>query len=131
MNVGVRWQELAGYLTVRTQDQVSPFLDLHYLYGLARADLPQAAQLLQHMEQHAQAVAGTYPAWLQVALPAARGIVAHLRHDRTRATQQLSLALPRLFEIGGSHAQRDWFAQICEANSNSSSSSSPISIARS
>ncbi len=128
VNVGGRWQELAPYLAVRAHDQVSPFLNLHYLYGLARAGLPQAAVLLQHMEQHARAVAGTYPAWLQVALPAAHGIMAHLQHDRARAARQLGLALPRLAEIGGSHAQRDWFAQICQANSVPSSI--PISSSR-
>ncbi len=129
VNVGGRWQELAPYLAVRAHDQVSPFLNLHYLYGLARADLPQAAVLLQHMEHHARAIAGTYPAWLQVALPAAHGIMAHLQHDRARAARQLGLALPRLAEIGGSHAQRDWFAQICQANSVPSShpTSSPQS----
>ncbi len=131
VNVGGRWQELGRYLAVRTNDQISPFLDLHYLYGLARADLPQTAELLQHMAHHAQAVAGTYPAWLQVAMPAAHGILAHLQHDSARAAQQLGLALPRLAEIGGSHAQRDWFAQICHANSRSNSSSTPISNSRS
>jgi len=35
-----RWRELADWLAVRTHDQVLPFLDLQYLYGLARADRP-------------------------------------------------------------------------------------------
>ena len=116
VDVGDRWQNLTTYLTGRTADQVSPFLDLHYLYGLARAGLPQADELLRQMQRHAMAVASHYPAWLQVAMPAAQGIVAHLRHDRPRAWQQLGMALPRLAEIGGSHAQRDWFAQIHAAN---------------
>jgi hypothetical protein len=121
VNVGDRWQDLASYLAARTQDQVSPFLDLHYLYGLARAEQggmgPSAsAVLLSHIEAHALTCASSYPAWLQVALPAARGIVAHLQHDRGRAAQQLGLALPHLADIGGSHAQRDWFAQIYQAN---------------
>ena len=133
VDVGERWQDLAAYLAVRTQDQVSPFLDLHYLYGLARAESGAAgiglsgvsgvsgqasasATLLRNIEAHAQACATRYPAWLAVAVPAARGILAHLQHDRARAAQQLGLALPRLTEIGGSHAQRDWFAQIYRAN---------------
>ena len=124
VDVGDRWQDLAPYLTVRTHDQVSPFLDLHYLYGLARSERGNVGQtdpsasntLLRNIETHAQACASSYPAWLQVALPAAHGIVAHLQQDRARAAQQLGLALPRLADIGGSHAQRDWFAQIHQAN---------------
>lgn len=116
VDVGDRWHDLAAYLVGRTADQVSPFLDLHYLYGLARAGLPQADELLLSMQGHARSVEGHYPAWQQVAIPAAHGILAHMRNDRARAREQLGLALPRLTEIGGSHAQRDWFHQIYEAN---------------
>ena len=121
VDVGDRWQDLAHYLKGRTHDQVSPFLDLHYLYGLARSEQGQpgptaSSELLRTIEAHAQACASSYPAWLEVAVPAAHGMVAHLQQDRTRARQQLGLALPRLADMGGSHAQRDWFTQIYQAN---------------
>jgi hypothetical protein len=51
-------------------------------------------------------------AWRAVALPAAAGLLAHARGDPAQAATQLALALPRLREIGGSHAQRDLFQQI-------------------
>jgi hypothetical protein len=50
--------------------------------------------------------------WREVALPAARGMLAHARGDYPAAARWLSLANPRLQEIGGSHAQRDLFGQL-------------------
>ena len=50
--------------------------------------------------------------WQQVALPAAEGLLAHAWGDWATAARQLGTALPRLVEIGGSHAQRDLFHQL-------------------
>ena len=112
IDVGARWEDVATYLTHRTQDQVLPFLDLHYLYGLARAGKPEADVLMRHLQAHALRQGAGGSAWQDVALPAARGLLAHARGDFKRAADQLSQALPRLVEIGGSHAQRDWFEQL-------------------
>ena len=111
--VGDRWAELATWLLPRVQDQVQPFLDLQYLYGLARAGLPQADALLANIEAFAPvAPAAARRAWQQVALPAARGLRAHARGQWADAADQLALALPGLASIGGSHAQRDLFEQV-------------------
>lgn len=120
VDVGSRWQALAGHLAGRTADQVLPFLDLQYLYGLARAGRPEADTLLANIERFAPlAPAETRGAWQQVAVPAARGLVAHARGllspadaDWPAAADALALALPGLAGIGGSHAQRDLFQQI-------------------
>ena len=120
LDVGGRWQALAGHLAGRTADQVLPFLDLQYLYGLARAGRPEADTLLANIERFAPlAPAQTRRVWQQVAVPAARGLVAHARGlldpaaaDWPAAADALGLALPGLVGIGGSHAQRDLFQQI-------------------
>ncbi len=131
VDVGERWQDVADYLTARTHDHVLPFLDLQYLYGLARAGRPEADVLMRNIEAHG---ASTMPAnaygnsvrsaprgpvtkaandaWQRVCLPASRGLLAHAQGDYVRAVDQLGMALPRLMEIGGSHAQRDLFEQI-------------------
>ncbi len=111
-DVGERWQDLGGYLAARVQDQVLPFLDMQYLYGLARAGRAEAASLMRNIEQHADLAPGHgAAAWQQVCVPASRGLMAHAQGDFERAVNELGLALPRLLEIGGSHAQRDLFAQ--------------------
>ena len=113
IDVGDRWQDVAAYLTKRLDDHVLPFLDLQYLYGLARAGRPEADVLLNHIEAFApHAPPSTRDAWQRVCLPAARGLLAHARGDASAAIEGLGLALPRLVEIGGSHAQRDLFEQV-------------------
>ena len=111
--VGERWAELAEYLAGRTADQVQPFLDLQYLYGLARAGRPEADTLLANIGGFAgQAPAASRAAWQRVAVPAAHGLLAHARGRWADAADQLALALPGLASIGGSHAQRDLFEQV-------------------
>ena len=133
VDIGDRWQDLADYLTTRTHDQVLPFLDLQYLYGLARAGRPEADLLMANIEVFctvapcsapdaigsARQVAFTITAdgaaadvWQHVCVPAGRGLLAHARGDYVAAVEMLGSALPRLMEIGGSHAQRDLFEQI-------------------
>lgn len=112
VDVGARWQDVADRLATRTHDQVLPFLDLQYLYGLARAGRPEAALLLGRIEQHAShGPTADRAAWQRAAVPAARGVVAHAQGRFADAAQALGGALPVLVEIGGSHAQRDLFAQ--------------------
>ena len=111
--VGERWDELAGHLSGRVADQVQPFLDMQYLYGLARAGRPEADELMANVERYApQAPLAVREAWQRVAVPACRGLVAHARGHWADAAEHLAQALPRLTAIGGSHAQRDLFEQF-------------------
>jgi hypothetical protein len=113
VDVGNRWQELGTYLAARTHDHVLPFLDLQYLYGLARAGRPEADVLARNIEMFAAtAPAGSRHAWQKVCVPAGRGLLAHARGDYETAVEQVGQALPGLMEIGGSHAQRDLFNQV-------------------
>lgn len=113
VDVGDRWSDLADHLAVRAQDVVQPFLTLQYLYGLARAGRPEADALLAAVGRAAlEAPDFVRETWREVALPAAEGLVAHARGDYPAALRGLRAALPRLAEIGGSHAQRDLFEQL-------------------
>ena len=122
VDVGTRWQDVADHLVARVHDHILPFLDLQYLYGLARAGRPEASTMLGSIEAHClgMAPAGTTApdataiddVWLRVCLPASRGLMAHAQGRHADAVEQLGAALPRLLEIGGSHAQRDLFGQI-------------------
>ncbi len=112
-DVGGRWQALAPWLAPRIHDHVQPFLDLHYLYGLARAGRDEAQAMLASIEAYApDAPVASRAAWVEVGVPAARGLLAHARGDAQQALRGLGEALPRMAEIGGSHAQRDLFGQM-------------------
>lgn len=112
VDVGARWQDVADHVARRGADTTAPFLTLQYLYALERAQRPEAATLLEAIETRAATPAHDRLAWEEVALPAARGIAAHARGEAALAARLLGRALPRLQEIGGSHAQRDFFEQI-------------------
>ncbi len=124
VNVGNRWQDLGNYLVPRVNDQVLPFLDLHYLYGLARARRPEAQSLMNNLIAKGQEKRHQLPqesrrqptdsngVWAQVCLPLAHGLLAHAQSDKRHAVKHMQSAMPRLIEIGGSHAQRDLFEQI-------------------
>jgi hypothetical protein len=113
IDVGSRWQDVADHLAARAEDTVQPFLTLQYLYGLARAGRPQAQILLESVRRQAQhAPMFSRAIWQEVALPACEGLHAYARGDYDHAWHRLGLALPRLAEVGGSHAQRDLFEQI-------------------
>jgi hypothetical protein len=114
MDVGERWQDLGRHLAQREHDHVLPFLDLQYLYGLARAGRSeQARDWLASIEAHALERAGAAAAlWQHVCVPAARGLLAHAGGDWGTAVEALGHALPRMVEVGGSHAQRDLFTQV-------------------
>ena len=115
VDVGSRWTDVADHLALRLADHVLPFLDLQYLYGLARAGRMEAARTLHNnIAAHAATRTDSHErtVWQQVCVPAAHGLLAHAQGDWATAVEKLGVALPRLVEIGGSHAQRDLFHQI-------------------
>lgn len=109
LEAGPRWQDLAPYLEGRLHEHVDPFLDLHYLYGLARAGYDASAhEMLTSMAEYSHE-RPQEPAWREVALPVGRGMVAYGRGDWAEAFRHLGAGLAGLERIGGSHAQRDLF----------------------
>ncbi len=113
MDVGGRWEDVARHMKGRATDTIQPFLTLQYLYGLARAEYDEADRLMQTVEEKAaSSTSFDRLVWQEVALPAARGVLAHARGNYAEAVRWLSIANPRMTEIGGSHAQRDLFGQL-------------------
>ncbi|WP_420243338.1 hypothetical protein [Roseiterribacter gracilis] len=111
--VGARWQELADHLERRIGDRSNAFVDLHTLYGLGRAGRDTAAhQLLLGFAARARRDDARCDVWGEVALPAARALLAHARNRKREALDLLTPLLPRLIAVGGSHAQRDWFDRM-------------------
>jgi hypothetical protein len=103
---------VADHIAARGTDTVNPFLTLQYLYALARADRPESVPLMAAIETRAATPSHDQTAWAEVALPAARAILARAKGDHPTAIRLMGQALPRMAETGGSHAQRDLFEQI-------------------
>lgn len=113
VDVGDRWDDIGQYVKARVNDFVQPLLTMQYLYGLAKAKLPETDKLMDHLRTFiAHAPAITRAAWGEVCLTACEGLLAHARGDYESAFRKMSAAVPRLLEIGGSHAQRGLFDQI-------------------
>ncbi len=113
IDVGERWQDVGEHLAARAHDTVLPFLSMQYLYGLARAGRLEAEVLLRSVRNAAK-MARPYAreVWQDVALPACEGLHAYAQRSFDTAWRRLNVAMPRMIEAGGSHAQRDLFEQI-------------------
>lgn len=114
LDAGGRWKGIAGYLLPRIREHCSPFLDLHYLLGLARAGERQAVtEMLASLEERAErARPFERKAWREAAVPAAHGLVAYADGQWAEAARRLGEARPHLQSVGGSHAQRALFDAI-------------------
>ncbi|TDE36186.1 tetratricopeptide repeat protein [Antarcticimicrobium sediminis] len=113
VDVGDRWNDVAEHMKGRTADFVQPFLTMQYLYGLARAKAPEADAMMANLRGFVEnAPDFVQDTWVNVAVPACEGLLAHARGNHEEVVRKLGSAISRLFEIGGSHAQRDLFEQV-------------------
>ena len=108
VNPGDRWSDIANSVVERAYDQVSVFLDLQFIYALARADHPEADKMLDRIRMRAeQAAPHERIIWQKVAQIAAPGLVELARGKPHTASEAMTLIFPYLSQIGGSIAQRD------------------------
>lgn len=114
VDVGDRWDNVAKYVAARTFVNDQPFLDMQYVYALARGNRIDALeQILSGMKKMADgAPEFTRSNWNDVALPASHAFVAFSKRDYKSAVQHLGPARNQMQKIGGSHAQRDLFEQV-------------------
>ena len=89
---------MASYLEQRLHDHFVPFLDLQYLYALARAGKRSAVtEMLASLEDRAErAKPFEREAWADCAVPAAHGLAAHAHGDFPEAARLLGQATPHL-----------------------------------
>ena len=111
INVGDRWDELAELTLDRLEDHSSPFTSAHFAVILAATGrFEQAEALIVSMREFAIADQGTLgPRYLAAAIPAAKAAVAHRKEDHQRVVDLLLPVHHQLWQMGGSHAQRDLF----------------------
>ncbi len=111
VDVGQRWDELAELTLNRLEDHTSPFTSAHFAVILAATGRFEAAeQLVNAMQDFAAADIGTFgPRYRAAVIPAAQAAIAHRRGEHQRVVDLLMPARRMLWQMGGSHAQRDIF----------------------
>jgi tetratricopeptide (TPR) repeat protein len=113
-DVGHRWDELAARASARATEHMMSFGDAHYAMALAAAGkdgdferwLASARAYAAQGRETQAAVLGT------VGLALGEAALAHRQGDYTRALDRLLPMRDAIRRIGGSHAQRDLFAQL-------------------
>lgn len=118
VDIGERWTALAEHSEKRMHEHMLPFRDAHFCLALAAGGNFEAAR--RHVDSMAE-FAGQDQAWRaqatrSVLIPLCEGMIAYEQGDHDNACERLWAVRNELATIGGSHAQRDLFAQIiCDA----------------
>ncbi len=114
IDVGQRWQELAQRAAARIDDHMMAFGDAHYAMALAAAGAPgDFARWQASARSYAAQARETQAAVMgEVGIALGEAAFAHRQRDFARALDLLLPVRQAIHRIGGSHAQRDLFAQL-------------------
>jgi tetratricopeptide (TPR) repeat protein len=95
------WNDIAVHVESRADDRISDFLDLHYLYALAKAGRDSTVRrMLERFEP--QTVAGAV----------AHGVASFARGEHYLAAAAIAPVCRHLEELGGSNVQRELFERV-------------------
>ncbi len=100
VEVSARWADVADHVAPNAEDGIDGFLDLHYLYALARAG------------RHAEADGLVERLSFRSLAGLAKGLVAHARNDYHAAALALGPAQVLVPGLGGSNIQKALFADL-------------------
>jgi tetratricopeptide (TPR) repeat protein len=113
IDVGDRWDHLADKSELRVGDQGRTFVDSHFLLALIAAGRMEKAR---DLVAAAQAFDGGSDAQRQltqqVGVPLLEGLLAFGEGDYRKTIDSIMPVRYRYIGVGGSHAQRDMYAQV-------------------
>lgn len=114
IDVGRRWDELAQRAAARIDEHMMAFGDAHYAMALAAAGRPgDFARWQESARTYAAQGRETQAAVMgEVGITLGEAAFAHRRRDFAHALDLLLPVRRAIHRIGGSHAQRDLFAQL-------------------
>ncbi len=114
IDIGDRWQPIAELAKARIGNHYSPFTSAHCALALAAAGrFDEANELVRHIREFIAVDRGPLgPRYALAVLPASEAAVAHRMGEHQRVIDILMPARRNLWQMGGSHAQRDLFFQL-------------------
>lgn len=117
-DIGDRWKVLAEHSKARIHDHMLPFRDAHFCLALAaNRNFDVARRHIASMAEFAgQSQEWRAQATRNILIPLCEGMIAYEEGNYEQACDLLWAVRNEIVSIGGSHAQRDLFAQIiCDA----------------
>ncbi len=114
VDIGDRWQPIADLAKTRSGNHCSPFTSAHCALALAAAGrFDDANELVARIREFATGENGALGGRYALAvLPASEAAIAHRKGEYQRVIDLLLPARRNLWQMGGSHAQRDLFFQL-------------------
>lgn len=114
VDVGDRWDVLGEHAETRIHDHLLPFRDVHFCLALAaKGDFGAARRQIASMQSFSSEGTGwTAEVTKSTLIPLCEGIIAYESGEYGAACDLMWPMRNELALIGGSHAQRDLFAQI-------------------
>lgn len=112
--VGARWSQLADKVKRQRAGQVLAFVDAHYVLATAAAEgLAAARGMIDELRTYAALADGTTARVTRdVGIALAESVVAYRQGDYAGCVEWLLPVRHAIIRLGGSHAQRDMFAQL-------------------
>jgi tetratricopeptide (TPR) repeat protein len=114
VDIADRWQAIADLAQTRVGNHASPFTSAHSALALAAAGRYQeAGELISLMQAFVADDSGSLgPRYAIAVLPASEAAIAHRKREYQRVIDIMMPARRNLWQMGGSHAQRDLFFQL-------------------
>jgi tetratricopeptide (TPR) repeat protein len=114
VDIGNRWDELGEVCAKHIDDHLFAFHDAHYMMAIAGAGRANDVDaMLRTMAEAAKRDDTTEAAvYRDVGLPLSQAIVASRNKEYGKVVDLLAPVRYQVYRIGGSHAQRDVFAQL-------------------
>ncbi len=110
--VGNRWQALSAAIETAYLDITSPFTSAHCAMTFAATgEFDKLEKMLSEIESFVT-TQGTLSDAYKTCIPVVKGIKAHRQSNHTHALELMMPLRSSLWELGGSHAQRDIIFQI-------------------
>ena len=114
VDIGDRWQPIADLAKARIGNHFSPFTSAHCALALAAAgSFDEANELIRQIRNFVADDNGALGSRYSMAvLPASEAAVAYRKGEYQRVIDVMLPARRNLWQMGGSHAQRDLFFQL-------------------